>query len=413
MNKSLLIENLKISYNAIQSNLLRSILTISIIAIGIIALIGILTATEAIKSTINNEFTRMGANSFSIQNREMKVRIGKRRSHARNFSQITYRQASEFKKKYDFPATVSISVRASWNETIKFQSEKTNPNIAVVGTDENFISTSGFEIEKGRNFSELEVQSGRNVTIIGSEIAENLFKKRNPIGKIISVGQSKCKVIGVLKSKGSGPGFSDDKSVIISLTNARQYYSSGDMSYSIAVLPNNGLMLEEAIGEAEGKFRIIRKLALADDSDFSISKSDNLVNMMLENISYVTVAATIIGIITLFGAAIGLMNIMLVSVSERTREIGTRKAIGATSQIIKQQFLFESILIGQIGGIIGIILGILIGNIVSFSIGSAFVVPWGWVGGGFVLCFMVGIFSGLMPAIKASKLDPIEALRYE
>jgi len=178
-------------------------------------------------------------------------------------------------------------------------------------------------------------------------------------------------------------------------------------------MPPDATLLETAVGEAEGLFRIIRGLKSTDESDFNITKSDNLANMLLENIKFITLAATIIGIITLFGAAIGLMNIMLVAVSERTREIGIRKAIGATSSVIKQQFLFESILIGQLGGFLGIILGIVIGNLVAMGIGSPFIIPWIWIIGGVVICFIVGLASGMLPAIKASKLDPIEALRYE
>ena len=166
-------------------------------------------------------------------------------------------------------------------------------------------------------------------------------------------------------------------------------------------------------GEAEGLFRSVRKLSVYDENNFAIRKSDSLANMLIENLSVVTIGATIIGLITLLGASIGLMNIMLVSVSERTREIGVRKALGASSTAIKQQFLFESIFIGQIGGILGIILGIIIGNLISLLVGGSFVVPWLWVLIGVVLCFLVGIGSGYFPAVKASRLDPIVALRYE
>jgi putative ABC transport system permease protein len=185
------------------------------------------------------------------------------------------------------------------------------------------------------------------------------------------------------------------------------------MSFNITVMPQKAVNLDVMTGEAEAVFRTIRNLNPRDETDFSIRKSDNLVNMLLKNLRYVTLAATIIGIVTLFGAAVGLMNIMLVSVTERTREIGVRKAIGAKTQTIKYQFLFESIMIGQLGGFFGIILGILIGNAVSSMLRSSFVIPWVWVLTGIIVCFIVGVVSGYAPAVKAANIDPIEALRYE
>jgi putative ABC transport system permease protein len=222
----------------------------------------------------------------------------------------------------------------------------------------------------------------------------------------------KLRIAGVLKSKGAS-AINGDNVCFMPVTTARQYFSRPNMTFSITVMPMNPVNLEMMTGEAESIFRIVRNLNPRDESDFNISKSDNIVNMLLKNISYVTMAATLIGIVTLFGAAVGLMNIMLVSVTERTREIGTRKAIGAKTNTIKYQFLFESIMIGQLGGFFGIILGILIGNGVSKMLGSSFLIPWVWVITGVVVCLIVGVVSGYAPAVKAAKIDPIEALRYE
>ncbi|HAN18666.1 MAG: ABC transporter [Bacteroidetes bacterium GWC2_33_15] len=409
----LFFENLRISIKSIRSNLLRTILTVFIIAFGIMALVGILTAIESIKSSISNQFTSMGANTFSIVNRDNRVRIGGD-SRPNRYRSIEFREAMSFKEDFNFPAVVSISTFASELATVKYKSEKTNPNITVIGSDENYMLTSGSEIDKGRNFSINEITSNAHVAIIGPELVKDVFaKNEDPLEKIISIGSGKYKVIGVLKAKGSSFGSAGDDVCILPITNVRQYFSRPNMNFRISVLPQSPTLLKAGVNEAEGIFRVIRKLRSFEESNFSVETSDNLANLLIKNIRYVTLAATIIGIITLFGAAIGLMNIMLVSVTERTREIGIRKAIGAKSSLIRRQFLYESVLIGQLGGFFGIILGILIGNLVSLLTGGVFIIPWLWIIGGVVLCFFVGLFSGLIPAIKASKLDPIISLRYE
>ncbi|MGQ7870051.1 ABC transporter permease [Sunxiuqinia sp. sy24] len=394
--------------------MLRTILTVLIIAVGITALVGILTAIDSIKSSITNEFTFMGANTFSITSRGMNVQVGNERIRTKNHAYISYYQAQEFKELFDFPAMVAISVTATGTATVKYGSEKSNPNVTVRGVDENYILASGFEIGRGRNLMRADLDVGANVVVIGDGLVRRLFgKEANPLQKEISIGGGRYRVVGTLKSKGGGFGDNGDEICLLPYSNVRTYFSRPQMNFTVQVKVTNTQLVDAAIGEAEGAFRVVRGLSPLDETDFNIEKSDNLVNMLLNNIKNITLVATIIGMITLFGAAVGLMNIMLVSVTERTREIGVRKAIGANGGLIRQQFLMEAVVIGQIGGALGIVLGILVGNIVSVLIGSSFIVPWLWIITGVVLCFGVGIISGYYPAQKAARMDPIESLRHE
>ena len=406
-----MIENIKIALQSIQTNLLRTILTIFIISIGITALVGILTAIESIKTSINDNFTSMGANTFNIRNKSSSIRIGKKGTKPKRYASISYAEATRFKN--EFYSTTSISSWASSTATISFKSKNSEPNINITGTDENYLQTAGYKIAEGRNFTIDEVKQGKHVIIIGEDVKKNLFEKSKAAGKIISLADNKYKVIGVLKEKGASMSFGGDKTCLIPLTNARQYFSLPNQSFTISILSLNAEKLNATIGEAIAKMRIVRNLKPVEEDNFEIIRSDNLTQVMLENIKYVTIASLVIATITLFGSAIGLMNIMLVSVTERTKEIGIRKALGATAKIIQWQFLVEAIVICQIGGIVGIVMGIMIGNLTSLVLGNSLIIPWIWMISGIALCIIVGLISGIFPAAKAAKLDPIEALRHE
>jgi len=405
-------ENLRVAFKSIKSNRVRAVLTMAIIAFGIMALVGILTAIDGLKSTLTEQFTMMGANSFSITSRSMRVSVGDRHYRTKNHSYISYRQAMEFKSRFNEPAWVSISFNASGLAEFRFRNNKTNPNISVIGSDEDYMTIAGQELASGRNFSADDLLASRHVVIIGRDVVRFLFPGVDPLGQEISLPGLKLTVIGVISSKGSSV-MGNDQIAIIPISTARQYFSRPNITYNIGVMPQKAVSLDMMASEAEGIFRIVRGLNPRDESDFNVQKSDSIIEILMENIKFITLAATIIGLITLFGAAVGLMNIMLVSVTERTREIGVRKALGARKSVIRQQFLYESVIIGQMGGLLGIVAGILIGNLVSLGMGSSFTIPWLWVTGGVLACFIVGIASGYLPAVKASAVDPIEALRYE
>lgn len=380
------------------------------------ALVGILTAIEVMKTAVYSNFSNMGVNTFQITSDIMK-----KKKHRDGFSvyitegkDISYEEAKAFKQRFIFPAKVGVSVTGTTIATVHHGSEKSNPNIRVIGVDEQYLTISDMKVDKGRDFSASEIEGVSYSCIIGSSIVKRLFrgKAENAINQVISVGDIKYRVIGVTETKGSSMIMDPDNTVLIPLGTARSVYG-GDQSYLISVRVNNVETKELALEEAEGLFRVIRKLPLKAGNNFSVTQNDELAKMLLDNIKYIRWAAVVIGIITLLGSVIGLMNIMLVSVSERTREIGVSKAMGARPSAIKRQFLSESVLISLMGGVIGVLSGICIGNLLSIAFHTGFVVPWLWMMAGVTLCAIVGVVSGIYPAIKASKMDPITALRYE
>ncbi|MBK8152923.1 MAG: ABC transporter permease [Saprospiraceae bacterium] len=407
------LEIFRIALSNIRANLLRSAITLTIIALGVMALVGILTAIDGIIFSMSSNFSYLGANSFNIQrlNSDMRSHQGGRKSQ--ESEQIDYFQATSFKEKFTEQGLVSLSVGCTNNATIKFGSEKTNPTVRVRAIDDNYFKVAGYEIEYGRSFSPQEQESGSAKAIIGMELVKKLFKDKPEYAllKSISVNDQKYQVVGVLKSKGASMNEGADRRILIPLVNGRVMY--GDLDYDISVKVDDAVRMEAVISSATGVMRIVRGFKSFEENDFEIRKSDGIIEFLKENTTKLRAAAIAIGLMTLLGAAIGLMNIMLVSVTERTKEIGIIKALGATRRNILIQFLIEAVLICLIGGVLGVALAIPLGNIVTVLMGGPYIIPWAWIILGFAVCTIVGIVAGLYPAVKASALDPVESLRYE
>jgi putative ABC transport system permease protein len=407
-------ENIRIAFGSIRTQLLRTILTVLIIAIGITALVGILTVVSALENTLSSDFASMGANTFNINQYESNSR--RRGGGEREIINpiISYPEAVAFKNKYNYPLTeTSLSFTATSIAEVKYESTKTDPEISVLGVDEHFLTNSGLETSSGRNFTNFDISNNTYTCVVGSDFEKGLLKDINPIGKTISIRGAKFKVIGVLKEKGSTFGNSQDLRVMIPIQVARSLFTAPNINYTMSVMVAKKELLDQAIDNANSTMRRIRKLSPVKDNNFAVVRSDDLINKILGITKYLGLAAWLIGIITILGSSIALMNIMIVSVTERTREIGVRKALGAKKSTIAFQFFIETLLIGQIGGLVGIIFGILIGYGISTLIDFDFVIPWGAMIAAFVVSFLVALISGLYPAIKSANLDPIEALRYE
>nr|MBP7470699.1 ABC transporter permease [Flavobacterium sp.] len=394
--------------------LLRTTLTVLIIAIGIMALVVILTVIAALEKKLTNNFASMGANTFSINQYENTSRRHGGREREIINPIISYPEAVAFKNKYKYPFTeTSISFTATTTAEIKYESNKTDPENTIVGVDEYFMGNSGLETSSGRNFTGFDIQNNTYNCIVGSDFQKGLLKDVNPIDKIISIRGAKFKVIGVLKEKGSTFGNSQDLRVLIPIQVARSLFTAPRINYTVSSMITKNELLEQAVDNAISTMRQVRKLSPVKDNNFAISRSDDLINRIESLTGYLKIAAFVIGLITILGSSIALMNIMIVSVTERTREIGVRKALGAKKSTIAFQFFIETLLIGQLGGFTGVLLGISIGNLIAMAMEFDFVIPWDAIIVAFGISFIVAVVSGSYPALKAAKLDPIEALRYE
>jgi len=422
-------DNFSLAFRSIRSNKLRTGLTVAIIAFGIMALIGIVTAIKAMNQKFSESFSTMGANAFTIRFKERTIRFGgnnnndgiklskkgaRKEKKSSLGKMITKEEAELFVRHYNFPSTRSISIFGNRNNIASYQTRKTNPNVLLFGGDENYLLLNGYKVQYGRNLNRTDVQSSANVCILGSDVANKLFREgaERAVNAVIRVNSIPYRVLGVMESRGSSFGFSRDNVIITTYENVDRNFPAG-FSFVIAIMTDDVLKVNPAMGEAEGAFRAIRKLATTEDNNFVLDRSDSVAEKAMNILGFFTVAVLFIGFITLIGSAIALMNIMLVSVSERTREVGLVKAIGGKSRSVRSQFLIESVIISLLGALFGIVLGIFFGNSASALFKTGFIIPWDWVILGIIICTIVGLAAGIYPALKAGRLNPIEALRYE
>jgi len=410
-------ENILEGLRSINSNLLRSVLTSAIITFGIMALVGILTAIESMQGAIDKSFEGMGINSFDITSRnDFSRRVGGRAE--KPVKPISFRDAGEYRERFSRSesAIITIFTTASGAEVIKYQNEKSNPNNSIIGVDENYIGLKGYKILEGRNITETDRTYGSKVAVIGFDIAEKFFPGGKAIGKDLLFLSDRYTVVGVLEKKGSMTGGNDDRQALIPLEVARNYDTQGTFAYTVTTSVPNATDLDEVMAEGTAMMRLVRGDRPYEKDSFEIERADALLGEFNTVTGYMRIGGFGISFITLLGASIALMNIMMVSVTERTREIGIRKALGASPGKIRFQFLMEAVVICAIGGLAGVILGISAGNVVSYMMSQgegSFTVPWNWIFMGLIVCIIVGLISGYYPAYKASKMDPIESLRYE
>jgi putative ABC transport system permease protein len=408
----LLRENIRIALNSIRTQLLRTILTILIMAIGVFALVMILSAVKSLENTIAGDFASMGANTFTLQRYDFEIQRSSEREKINPV--LNYRDIKQFEENYNFPLTkTAISFTGTASAEIKYENLKTDPEVQVLGINENYLNNSGLEIEQGRDLNSFDISNNNNVCIIGSDIVKSLFKNEDPIDKFISVRGARFRVVGVLKQKGSTFGNNQDLRVLIPIQGARSMFTRPNINYTISVMVANTEMMDSAQEEAIITFRNIRGLSPLEENNFGMVRSDDLINRIASITGYLEAAAWIISIITIFGSSIALMNIMLVSVTERTREIGVRKSLGAKRKTIANQFIIETVLIGQMGGALGIFLGVVGGFLFAYALNFEYSLPWAAMIAAAIISFIVAVIAGSYPAAKAARLDPIESLRYE
>ncbi len=408
------LEVLRLAYAALSANKLRSGLTMLGITIGVFSVISVMTATGALQASVETGLSFLGSNFFQFAKYpalggggpQAASKYGNRRN-------VTFEQAMVYKRLMaDTGAVISLKV-FDGNKRVSYGRLRTNPNISIVGTNENFLASNSYTMGEGRNFNESDVNLARSVAIIGTDIRKRVFPVEDAIGKLIKINEKNYTVIGVLEEKGSSLGGSQDAYVLVPITRFFEDYGRVNRTVNVATQSTSQQTYERTFNAGIGAMRVAREIKPGEDNDFEVFTNDSLVGAFAAVANAVRAGAFVISSVALLAAGIGIMNIMLVSVTERTKEIGIRKSIGAKKRDILRQFLVEAVCLSELGGLVGILLGVAGGNAVASFLKADVLFPWGWAVAGLLVCSGIGIGFGLYPAWRAAALDPIEALRFE
>ena len=404
-------EILKVAFASLRGNKLRSSLTVLGIVIGIFSIISISTVITMLQNSISEGLSQLGKNTFQIQ-KFPAVNQGRMSEKIRNRKDLTI---EDYHRLRDMLQEAQLVGAEQWQfgRLFKSQWDETNPNIQLAGLTPEALVTNDWEAAEGRAINQDDMDRNRRVCILGTDVASKLFKRVNPLGQEVKVDGMRLEVIGIFASQGAMFGQSRDGFVAMPLSAFQAKYGKNSRSVNITVMAHSPVTYNRTIDAAIGYMRTIRKVAPGEENDFDIFSNESLISQVGQITQYVRLGAIVIAFIALLAAGVGIMNIMLVSVTERTREIGIRKAIGAKKRNILFQFLIEAVTLCQFGGVIGIVLGLAVGNMAGKFLNAAPALPLDWVLAGIGLCILVGVGFGTYPAYKAANLNPIEALRYE
>jgi putative ABC transport system permease protein len=404
-------EILRIALSALRTNKLRSALTILGVTIGVFSVIGVMTALSVIQTSIESGLSFLGSNIFQFAKYPTMSTSDPEHTFA-NRRNITLDEAREFERLMGGQANAICFKIFDGGQPASYGRVKIQ-GLTLVGTNEHFLVANSYTLGYGRNLTAEDVALARNVTVVGPDIQKKLFPNETPIGKTVKLNEKPYQIIGVFAEKGSSFGQNQDDLVIVPITRFLGDFGSANRTVNIAIQSTSQATYNQTLDKAIGAMRNARGLKLGEEDDFAIYSNDSLVSAFAQVAGTIRVGAFVVSVIALLAAGIGIMNIMLVSVTERTREIGVRKAVGARKEDIVRQFLLEAVVLSELGGLLGILLGVVGGNGIAVWLDIAMVFPWAWAFTGLIVCSLIGTGFGWYPAWKAAALDPIEALRYE